>query len=73
MSTTAQAKFAPFEPEQRVASVVDHAAMTTEPVGAMLEADYFNAPPVPFAARLLFPCHKQLHLFDKTRIAQSCR
>jgi hypothetical protein len=37
-------------------------------VGAMRERDYFEAPQTPFNA-----CELQLSLFNKTRLAQSCR
>ena len=41
-------------------------------VGAMRERDYFGAPQAPFNARD-FPCRLEPLLFDKTRLAQSCR
>ena len=37
-------------------------------VGAMRERDYFEAPQTPFNA-----CRLQPSLFNKTRLAQSCR
>ena len=40
-------------------------------VGAMRERDYFGAPQSPFNAD--FPCRLEPLLFDKTRLAQSCR
>lgn len=69
---TAQAKPTPVEPQKLATLSADDAAMTSEPLGAMLESDYFNVPPVPFAAGRMSPCRMQLRLFDKTRIAQSC-
>jgi hypothetical protein len=41
-------------------------------VGAMRERDYFQAPQSPFNAEA-FPCRLELVLFNKTRLAQSCR
>ena len=41
-------------------------------VGAMRERDYFQAPQSPFNADA-FPCRLELVLFNKTRLAQSCR
>ncbi len=70
---TAQAKFAPIEPQKALTVSINDTAMTSEPLGAMLESNYFNAPPVPFAVGRVFPCRLQLRVFDKTRIAQSCR
>ncbi|MGA8560508.1 MAG: hypothetical protein WB685_13925, partial [Pseudolabrys sp.] len=40
-------------------------------VGPMRERDYFGAPQSPFNAD--FPCRLEPLLFDKTRLAQSCR
>ena len=73
LGATAQAKLTPVEPERRAATVsLDAVAMTSEPLGAMLESDYFTAPPTPYAAGRVFPCRLQIRVFDKTRIAQSC-
>ena len=41
-------------------------------VGAMRERDYFEAPQQPFDGGA-FPCRLEPALFDKTRLAQSCR
>jgi hypothetical protein len=41
-------------------------------VGAMRERDYFQAPQSPFNAGD-FPCRLEPDLFQKTRLAQSCR
>ena len=41
-------------------------------VGAIRERNYFEAPQPPFEAGA-FPCRLELALFDKTRVAQSCR
>jgi hypothetical protein len=43
-----------------------------ESVGAMRERDYFQAPQSPFNASA-FPCRLEPDLFQKTRLAQSCR
>jgi hypothetical protein len=71
-SAPAHAMFAPFEPPKASATFFDNAAMTMEPLGASLEANYFRAPPLPAAARRVFPCRMQVFLFEKTRLAQSC-
>jgi hypothetical protein len=41
-------------------------------VGAMRERHYFGAPQPQFNPRV-FPCRLEPLLFDKTRLAQSCR
>ena len=41
-------------------------------VGAMRERDYFQAPQSPFNTGA-FPCRLEPNLFQKTRLAQSCR
>jgi hypothetical protein len=41
-------------------------------VGAMREREYFEAPQSPFNASD-FPCRLEPALFNKTRLAQSCR
>ena len=41
-------------------------------VGAMRERDYFEASQSPFNAGS-FPCRLEPDVFDKTRLAQSCR
>jgi hypothetical protein len=42
----------------------------TGSIGAMREREYFEAPQSPLNA---FPCRLEPLLFDKTRLAQSCR
>jgi hypothetical protein len=42
----------------------------TGSIGAMRERKYFEAPQSPLNA---FPCRLEPLLFDKTRLAQSCR
>lgn len=71
LQAAAHATYAPVPP-QRLTSPPDESAMLVGPVGAMLESDYFRAPPAPTAARRIFPCRLQLSVFDKTRLAKSC-
>jgi hypothetical protein len=71
LATTAQGKLAPVEP-QAAAISLDDWAISSGPA-TTLEQDYFRAPPSTFAARRAFPCRLQLIIFDKTRLAQSCR
>jgi hypothetical protein len=43
------------------------------PAGALLEADYFNAPQPRQGVGRLFPCRPRLHIVDRRRgIEQSC-
>jgi hypothetical protein len=72
LGATAQAKPAPIEPQQ-AASAADDAAMFAGAAGALRESDYFRAPQPPLAAGRIFPCRLQLRVFEKTRLAQSCR
>lgn len=71
IGVAAQAKLAPVDP-QPVAFSPDDLAISTEAPGALLEQDYFRAPPPATAASRVFPCRLQLRLFDKTQLAQSC-
>jgi hypothetical protein len=71
VQTTAHATYAPVAP-QRLTPPPEESAMLVGPAGAMLESDYFRAPPAPIAARRVFPCRLQISVFDKTRLAQSC-
>ena len=64
-----QAKPTPVEPI-RLTHTSDETALTTGPVGAMLESDYFRAPQRPLTAGRAFPC--RLQIFDKVQLAQSC-
>ncbi|HEY1474470.1 MAG TPA: hypothetical protein VGF53_10335 [Pseudolabrys sp.] len=70
LSATAQAKFAPVEPQPATISL-DDLAISTEPA-ATRERDYFSAPPSTFTAGRTAPCRVQLIIFDKTRLAQLC-
>jgi hypothetical protein len=49
-------------------------AIIAEPVGAMLEANYFRAPPPPtYSPVRLFPCRLRLHVATQThKVVQSC-
>ena len=70
---TAQAKVAPLE-RAVIATGAGDSAINIDPTGAQREADYFHAPQSPLAGeRLLLPCRLQHVVFDKTRLAQSCR
>jgi hypothetical protein len=40
--------------------------------GVTFEQDYFRAPQPAHAAGRGLPCRLQLHIFDKTRLAQWC-
>jgi hypothetical protein len=71
LGATAQAKVAPLE-SQLVAIAADNATINSGPAGATLESNYIRAPQAPTAAGRIFPCRLQLHVFEKTRLAQSC-
>lgn len=73
LGAIASAKPAPVE-RQIVVAALDDAPVMVGPAGASLERDYFRAPSTaPFAAQRVFPCRMQLRMFEKTRVAQSCR
>jgi hypothetical protein len=80
-STVALAKPTPIErlPDinQNMASTEPMQENSTEPmqenmssIGAMREREYFEPPQSPANA---FPCRLEPGLFDKVRLAQSCR
>jgi hypothetical protein len=71
-AVVAQAKFAPVD-TPRATWLTDDTAIIVGPAGAMLESDYFRASQTPSATSRIFPCRLKLDLFDKTRLAQSCR
>lgn len=71
LGTTAQGKLAPVD-AQPAAISRDDLAISSGPAGAMLERDYFRAPPATYAADHPFLCRLQLVIFDKRRLAQSC-
>ncbi len=68
----AQAKVAPQEDVKITIASVE-ATIPVGGAGAMPEADYFRAPPSPAESSRVFPCRLQLRMFDKVRMAQSCR
>ena len=55
-------------PVERPTLALVNADINIGPVGAMRERNYFEAPQTPFNA-----CRLQPSLFNKTRLAQSCR
>jgi len=57
---------------ERPSLALVNANSNTGSVGAMRERDYFGAPQSPFNSDD-FPCRLEPLLFDKTRLAQSCR
>jgi hypothetical protein len=71
LSVTAQATYAPVE-MPRPTTPPDDSAMFVGAAGAMLEADYFRAPPQHQRSSDSNVCRIQLRLFDKTELAQSC-
>ena len=70
LGAAAMAKPAPVDRPAKVVSAEDSAVAISVP-GATLESDYFRAPRAPSASGM-FPCRLQLHVFEKTRLAQSC-
>lgn len=71
LGASAQAKVAPLE-SQAVVTAFDDSTYSRS--AAQREADYFRAPQSPLAGEhLLLPCRLQHVVFDKTRLAQSCR
>ena len=67
----AQAKVAPQEDTKIVITSVE-AMIPAGVASAISEAAYFRAPS-PTDSRRMFPCRLQLRIFDKMRMAQSCR
>ena len=68
----AQAKVAPQEDTKIVITSVE-AMIPAGVAGTISEAAYFRAPPSPTDSSRMFPCRLQLRIFDKMRMAQSCR
>ena len=69
LGATAQAKYAPFEAQP--ARISPNAlALSNGSAGAALEQNDYRAPQSPSAAGRLLLC--RLHVFAKTRLAQSC-
>jgi hypothetical protein len=71
LGVSAQAKYAPVE-TLRPTAPPDDSAMFVGPAGAMLESDYFRAPPQQQRSSDSNICRLQLRVFDKTQLAQSC-
>jgi hypothetical protein len=69
LSATAQAKYAPVEAQLARISP-DALALSNGPASATREQNYYRAPQSPSAAGRLLLC--RLHVFAKTRLAQSC-
>jgi hypothetical protein len=67
----AQAKPTPVELLPSTATS-DELMISTGPAAATLEQNYFRAPQPAYAGGRIFPCRLQLHIFDKTRLAQWC-
>jgi hypothetical protein len=67
--TAAQGKPAPVDPHSIAFS--SDLATSSEPSATPLERDYFRAPQAGYAAGRVFPC--RLRVFDKSRLALSCR
>ncbi|MDP1585595.1 MAG: hypothetical protein Q8M18_19425 [Bradyrhizobium sp.] len=65
---TAHAKLAPYEPGR--SALADFAA-PAQPLAAVRESHYFNAPPAPRAAGQV-RCRTHISLFDKMELAQWC-
>jgi hypothetical protein len=70
LSAPAQAKPSPLEPQRVIAISADDTAIATGPTGALLEANYFNAPPPPTSGQRA--CRLQFNVFEKTRLARAC-
>ena len=66
----AQAKVAPQEDTKIVITSVE-AMIPAGVADAISEAAYFRASPTDSSR--MFPCRLQLRIFDKMRMAQSCR
>ncbi len=72
LAAPAQAKLVTGEPQQVIAISPDDTAVATGPAGALLESNYFNAPPAPSTFGQGNSCRLPLSLFDKTRLARTC-
>lgn len=70
LGASAQAKVAPLE-SQAVVTAFDDSTYSRS--AAQREADYFRAQQSPLASERILPCRLQHVIFDKTRLAQSCR
>ena len=72
LGATAQAKVMPLESYAAVVAFGDWVIASRSSTSQM-ESDYFRAPQSPLTTELLSPCRLQHVVFDKTRLAQSCR
>ncbi len=70
LTVPAYASLTPLE--RQPLDQADVTSVYTGPAAAMLEQNYFRAPPRPVAAQPLLPCTVQMVLFDKARLAQAC-
>jgi hypothetical protein len=69
--TGAAAKPSPFAPRTAAPAPEDN-ALYLQPVGAILESDYFRAPE-PHGTERIFRCRLRLHTTGRTRrFAQAC-
>ncbi len=73
LAAPAQAKLAVGEPHPVIGISVDDTAVATGPAGALLESNYFNAPQPSLNFGRGNSCRAPLSLFEKTRLAQSCK
>ncbi|MGH6726764.1 MAG: hypothetical protein ACREB8_09510 [Pseudolabrys sp.] len=74
---TAKANLGPVGPRTAATApddttAPDNLAIATGADGTALEQDYFRAPVSDRAAGPALPCRLQMHIFDKTRLAQWC-
>ena len=69
-SASAQARVAPLASQAAVTASDDWVSSRS---AETREAEYFRAPQSPALAEHNYPCRLQLRIFEKTRLAQSCR
>ncbi len=69
LGAVAQAKPGPA-PEPKLSPSASEYAMANEALGAMLESDYFKAPPGNVAGNT---CRMRFDYFDKQRLTAACR
>lgn len=67
-----EAKLVTASEPHRTAVLPEDLAISTGPIGATLERDYFSAPQATLLRGHAFPCRLQQSIFDKTRLAHSC-
>ena len=70
-ATAAQAKPAPTD-ESRLTPAPADLAIAIGAAGAMMEADYFQAPQAQYSSRGMSVCRLQTEIFSKTQVAQAC-